>query len=166
MFAYIISCTTVDFIKIGITTDPQRRLTELQTNSPYTLRIALLIECNNLATAQRLEKLLHELMHASRSNGEWFHASVSTAVEYAEMLLSISGNISLIGEGKQQGITTQFAYNSKHNVVKAWFCASTDRLSLSCRKATELIKSEGIDVGHVTVNNVRRSLLLVKEYRG
>lgn len=166
MFAYIISCRTVDFIKIGITTDPQRRLTELQTNSPYTLQIALLIECNNLTTAQQLEKLLHELMHASRSNGEWFHASVLTAIEYAEMLLSISGNISLIGEGKQQKITAQSTCNSKHDAVKAWFCASIDRLSLSCRKATELIRGEGIDVGHVTVNNVRRSLLLVKEHRG
>jgi len=94
-YVYIASCLNVDFIKIGISTDPQRRLGELQNNSPYAITLVFLIECVDSSVAQQLEKLLHELMHASRSNGEWFHASADTAIQFAKALLVISGKFTL-----------------------------------------------------------------------
>lgn len=92
-YVYIVSCANVDFIKIGITNDPQRRLTELQANSPYVVSMALLIECMDSLAAQQTEKLLHELMRNSRSNGEWFLATAASAIHFARMLLSVSGRI-------------------------------------------------------------------------
>lgn len=61
MYVYIASCLNVDFIKIGISADPQRRLGELQRSSPYTVSIAYLIECADSSVAQQLEKLLPKL---------------------------------------------------------------------------------------------------------
>lgn len=71
---YIIQSRSTGAIKIGKSDDPERRLLQLQTGSPYSLRIILVgLEKGNL------ELKLHRLMvrHRTRQTrgGEWFTES-------------------------------------------------------------------------------------------
>lgn len=158
MFVYIVKCLSVDFIKIGISDNPQRRLTELQHNSPYAVEIALLIECADATTAQQLEGLLHALMNGSRSNGEWFHASVNTAIRFAHSILFVSGKICLSGDTSDRQTSTPDKRITTHDWILEWLKSDPSRLLLSLREAQRQLRQIGIIVSHTTVNRIRHEL--------
>jgi len=54
-------------IKIGYSVDPQKRLKELQTGYPDTLKVLLMIP-----GSENTERALHKHFEASRLKGEWF----------------------------------------------------------------------------------------------
>lgn len=57
-------------VKIGRSSDPERRLKELQTSCPHELRIILVLNDQG-----HLEKSLHKALHEYRTirgNQEWF----------------------------------------------------------------------------------------------
>jgi len=58
-----------DFVKIGHTTDLQRRLLDITNGSPYPLHVALVIR----GEGRKLEKALHFQFAEYRCNGEWFY---------------------------------------------------------------------------------------------
>ncbi len=67
---YIIQSDVTGAIKIGRSKNPQRRLKQLQTGSPYELRLLLVLE--NMAD---LERKLHRDLKGYRfrsTQGEWF----------------------------------------------------------------------------------------------
>lgn len=66
---YIIQQKITGAVKIGRTSNIERRLTELQVGSPYEIRCVLL-----LPNQGKLEKILHKRMqnHQLRIAGEWF----------------------------------------------------------------------------------------------
>ena len=55
------------FIKIGTSTDPGRRLKELQTASPINFKIKAVLE-----GSYKTEKGLHEIFSHIHHSGEWF----------------------------------------------------------------------------------------------
>jgi|SRR5579859_1366545 len=55
-------------IKIGKSVDPMARLIQLQSGSPFQLRLLA-------TTAKDIELELHERFAADRLHGEWFHPS-------------------------------------------------------------------------------------------
>jgi hypothetical protein len=55
------------FVKIGVSSDPNSRLKELQTGNPFKLKIAATIP-GHFAT----EKELHNIFERFRMEGEWF----------------------------------------------------------------------------------------------
>jgi hypothetical protein len=61
-----------DAVKIGIATDPARRLAGLQTGSPTHLRLLWQIVCPD---ARNLEAVLHARYQPYRSHGEWYAAA-------------------------------------------------------------------------------------------
>jgi len=65
-------------IKIGISKDIQRRLSQLSTGSPYKLKLMGWIECEN---DRSLEKKLHTKYVNSNTHGEWFELSVCEVLE-------------------------------------------------------------------------------------
>lgn len=71
---YIIQSKTTGSIKIGRSDDPDRRLKQLQTGSPYTLRIILVMK-NEGDRESRLHR--HMANHRTRHThgGEWFDES-------------------------------------------------------------------------------------------
>lgn len=56
-------------VKIGISANVQRRVNQLQTGSPYLLRLMGWIEANNDRT---LEKQLHQKYASENTHREWF----------------------------------------------------------------------------------------------
>jgi len=57
-------------IKIGVSRSPERRLRELQTASPYGLR--MLGYTTEIDNAAELERALHRELARYRGEGEWF----------------------------------------------------------------------------------------------
>lgn len=66
-------------IKIGVATDPKRRLATLQHGSPVLLR-ALII----MPGGFEMERQLHRLFAAGRMHGEWFDPDTPGLMEYIQ----------------------------------------------------------------------------------
>jgi len=68
---YVIQSATTGAIKIGRSSDPERRLRDLQTGSPFRLKIILVIEGGGWRESE-----LHQRLRRYRSQGtykgEWF----------------------------------------------------------------------------------------------
>lgn len=87
---YIYIIQTGDFIKIGKSIDPNRRLNEISPNSPYDCRI---IEVYPSYFMSRAEKALHRKFAKFRQKGEWFQFSpeIQTWIETdAERYIELS----------------------------------------------------------------------------
>ena len=59
-------------VKIGVTTDLERRIAELQTGNPYQLNCKALIPCSDKTQAYNLESFFHKQFKKNRMMGEWF----------------------------------------------------------------------------------------------
>jgi len=57
------------FVKVGITTNPARRLKQSQTDCPLEIRYITCIEC---VRAYDVEQWIHEQLQHRRIRGEWF----------------------------------------------------------------------------------------------
>lgn len=64
---YVIGGDGLPYVKIGTSTDPQRRIRQLQTGLPFTLSVLWSCEMD-----QYLERDLHEVFSDFRVRGEWF----------------------------------------------------------------------------------------------
>ncbi len=66
---YIIQSDITGAFKIGRSKNVERRLVQLQTGSPYKLKLILELKHQGF-----IEKQLHEILkiHRCRKNGEWF----------------------------------------------------------------------------------------------
>ena len=59
-------------VKIGVTSDLEKRIESLQTGCPYILSCKALIPCHDKKQAFKLEKHLHNRFKKNRLTGEWF----------------------------------------------------------------------------------------------
>lgn len=59
-------------VKIGVTSNAERRLKSLQTGSPFKLHCTALIPCKSKESAYDLESFLHKQLSRHRMEGEWF----------------------------------------------------------------------------------------------
>jgi hypothetical protein len=66
---YFIQCTKTKAVKIGISNNPLRRLSALQTGYPFDL---ILLRVIKTPAPRKLEKLLHKKMEDFHLRGEWF----------------------------------------------------------------------------------------------
>jgi len=60
------------FVKIGHSSDPQRRLSGIQTGSPYRLWIIVQVPSRN---PEAVEEQLHSRFENKQVRGEWFELS-------------------------------------------------------------------------------------------
>lgn len=58
-----------DYYKIGVATDAQDRLNNMQSATPHQLDLVTTIECDD---ASAVESALHSLYNHWQHNGEWF----------------------------------------------------------------------------------------------
>lgn len=59
-------------VKIGIAADLDRRISQLQTGSPYTLELFKCLPFGCREHAKEMERGLHKLFERQRTQGEWF----------------------------------------------------------------------------------------------
>lgn len=67
-YVYLIGHSHLPFVKIGKTSNINKRLMELQTSSPYKLEVILLLKDKD----KKLENYLHKTFSEYRLRGEWF----------------------------------------------------------------------------------------------
>jgi len=66
---YLYLIRSEDYYKIGIASDVESRLAQLQTGNPIQLE---LVDCYSFNDAAPVEKVLHNKFSACRAVGEWF----------------------------------------------------------------------------------------------
>ncbi len=81
---YVIADERGFFVKIGIATNPKRRLGGLQTASPYKLRLAHISAPMGRKAAEKKESRIHSALSEYRAAGEWFACPIDTAINAIE----------------------------------------------------------------------------------
>ncbi len=59
-------------IKIGVSSNVDKRVAELQTGNPYPLKVLASITCRSKSDAYGLENFIHKKLRKHRMKGEWF----------------------------------------------------------------------------------------------
>jgi hypothetical protein len=78
-FVYILKCSQTGVIKIGISHNPAKRLSAIQTGYPFLLKLDRVI----LTDDPRLtERQLHKALDDFRLKGEWFDGSCLQMIGY------------------------------------------------------------------------------------
>lgn len=78
MHVYVIGAE-VGPVKIGLSWNPEMRLSELQTGNPYPLKIFGTIPVKNHLSAE-VERRVHAIFAKCRMSGEWFSCSPDAAL--------------------------------------------------------------------------------------
>lgn len=71
MTYYVYLITDGTYTKVGISSDPQKRLAALQTANPKKLSIAHTVKLMSKESASLLESGLHQYFEKARVSGEW-----------------------------------------------------------------------------------------------
>lgn len=92
--------TDGDFIKIGIASDLDRRVRQLQTGNPRLLTVMAVIKCRSMDEARDLETFLHRSLSDLNILNEWFvfdrgaiMAAVARAGYHMDFLSPIPENL-------------------------------------------------------------------------
>lgn len=70
-----------NMVKVGITSDVNRRFATLQTGAPEPLRLRAVEVIGSRDKARRIEKSIHNRLAHRRTVGEWFCIDVEEAME-------------------------------------------------------------------------------------
>jgi ribosomal protein S14 len=65
---YVVKAGDLDLYKIGWSTNPEKRRQQLQTATPFALRIVAVLETDD----QDAERRIHQTLRSDRQAGEWF----------------------------------------------------------------------------------------------
>lgn len=68
-------------VKVGISSNPDKRLASLQTANPFPLVLLTTFYCPTRGMAKELEACFHETQSNRRLSGEWFDIAPIEAVE-------------------------------------------------------------------------------------
>jgi hypothetical protein len=77
-YIYFAKVKNKDMVKIGISKDPNKRKSTIQTNIPYNIKIINKIKCGH---PRKLEKILHQYFAKYRKRGEWFKFNNKKIIE-------------------------------------------------------------------------------------
>lgn len=72
---YVYMVALKGFIKIGHAANPEARLKQMQTGSPWELKIVALLPFPSKKAARDYELELHHRLRSFRVRGEWFRKS-------------------------------------------------------------------------------------------
>lgn len=126
-FVYFVQGKKTRLVKIGFSTNADRRLDDLQSGSPDTLRMLGMAPGSRLA-----ERRLHEVFQDHRVHGEWFKPS-SELLSLAASLPPCSG----------QAIIGQCGHNDKFDtaLMKTWSLTTEEKSQYlkECLDESEII---------------------------
>lgn len=81
-YIYVIADEENGVCKIGISNNPSKRLSVIQTHYPFELKILFSILVEN---PQKVEKYLHKALDDFRLNGEWFYIDAYYLVDWSSL---------------------------------------------------------------------------------
>lgn len=78
-YVYLISCRGYKtiYVKIGLTSSIQQRLSNIQTGCPHPITHAFVVLSEYREEVKGLEKLLHTLLKSERLRAEWYEGSLA-----------------------------------------------------------------------------------------
>ena len=76
-----------EYLKIGISSTPRKRLKQIQTSNARELRIVKAWEVGNRKTTESWETYIHARMAAYHVRGEWFNAPLDRTRKFLHKLL-------------------------------------------------------------------------------
>ena len=78
-YVYLIACKgeTKTYVKIGLTSSIQRRLSNIQTGCPHPITHAFVVRSEYREEVKGLEKLLHKLLEPASLRAEWYEGTTS-----------------------------------------------------------------------------------------
>jgi hypothetical protein len=80
VYVYIIAPKETETpVKVGISSDPWKRLSSVQTGSPVELDVVEIYGCDTRDEAVRLERDFHAAHAPTRLSGEWFNLEADEA---------------------------------------------------------------------------------------
>jgi hypothetical protein len=76
-YVYLIACKGENktYVKIGLTSSVQRRLSNIQTGCPHPITHAFVVRSEYREEVEGLEKLLHMLLKPERLRAEWYEGT-------------------------------------------------------------------------------------------
>jgi|SRR5690349_23447382 len=81
---YVIQADEDGPVKIGVSSNPERRLAQLQTGNPARLVLVAVFLCTTWLIARTLEAAVHLALAPFRLAGEWFRVSPTKACSTIE----------------------------------------------------------------------------------
>lgn len=92
-FIYLIKCEDSDNYKIGFSSNPEKRLKELQVGHPFKLNI---ISTYDSIYYNEIENSLHNKYGYTKKTGEWFTLSLEDEMNFIDECEKIHKNIDFI----------------------------------------------------------------------
>ena len=89
-YIYLIQSLENSYYKIGVSKHPNKRLSELQTGNPSSMK---LITLHKTEYAHQIEKTLHRRYSHLNREGEWYNLSVANEVSFIEECKKIENNL-------------------------------------------------------------------------
>lgn len=86
---YFISAAGREITKVGISSDPRKRLAGLQTASPYPLVLFASVAFDNRAGSVGAERVIHAALDDHRMSGEWFAIDAASALDVNDAVTGI-----------------------------------------------------------------------------
>lgn len=168
---YVIGMSNQPYVKIGVSNNPFDRIVGVQTGSPYKLYLVAYIECIDRASAEKLERLLHQHYAAKRSEGEWFNIHHTAILDDIQQMLDIVEcitGIKIVEEVVKQEFHTnvQITHTRKARTKRAIVYTFLDsypdyRHSGTVRELAAAIESSGLGkVGKDTAEKHRKAYLM------
>lgn len=84
---YVITDQTRQYTKIGIASDPRRRLSNLQVASPLALVLHFVTDSMARGEAAAIERKVHARLRDKHTSGEWFAIDPDSAADLVRELL-------------------------------------------------------------------------------
>lgn len=91
-YVYLIACkgAAETYVKIGLTSNIQRRLSNIQTGCPLPITNAFIVRSEHREEVVGLERLLHMLLRSVRLRAEWYEGTASFFDELDAVLSKIN----------------------------------------------------------------------------
>lgn len=81
---YVYMMSAGNFIKIGHSANPEKRVEQMQTGNPHEIEIIALLPFDSKKQAHNEEKRLHFMLKKHNFRGEWFKKScLKTAFKFS-----------------------------------------------------------------------------------
>ena len=94
-FVYLIQSQEDGYYKIGVSTNPQKRLKQLKTGNSSELKFIEIYQCE---FADKVERTLHRRYAHLRKEGEWFNLSLENEASFIEECKKIEESIRFLKE--------------------------------------------------------------------
>ncbi len=90
---YLIKNSEESHYKIGVSNNPMKRLSQLQTGCPSEL---ILLETYQSEVSYEIEKVLHRWFSHLKKEGEWFDFSIVEEVEFKRNCEKIENTLKIL----------------------------------------------------------------------